>query len=122
MSPKLMIWTSVVLSALAQVFLKYGLTRAQKNRAGGGPGVLGLLVSVITQSFVWLWGLCFVLATVLWLLGLQRLDLSYAYPLVSFGYVLVSILSVLFFHERVDGNRWAAIAVISVGVMLIAGS
>ena len=121
MSPKLMIWTSVVLSALAQVFLKYGLTRAQKNRAGR-PGSVGLLLGVISQSFVWLWGLCFVLATALWLLGLQKLELSYAYPLVSFGYVLVSILSALCCHERVDGNRWAAIAVISVGVALIAGS
>jgi len=116
-----MIWTSVLLSALAQVFLKNGLTRVQKNRADQ-PGLLGLLLGVISQSFVWLWGLCFVLATTLWLLGLQKLDLSYAYPLVSFGYVLVSILSAMFFHERVDGNRWAAIAVISVGVMLIAGS
>lgn len=121
MSPKLMIWTSVVLSAVAQVCLKHGLTRAQKNRAGRS-GIRGLVVGVISQSFVWLWGLCFVVATALWLLGLQRLDLSYAYPLVSFGYVLVSILSALFFNERVDINRWAAIAVLSIGVMLIAGS
>ena len=121
MSPKLMIWTSVVLSALAQIFLKYGLTLAQKNRAGR-RGLLELLLGVIRQSFVWMWGLCFVLATALWLLGLQKLELSYAYPLVSFGYVLVSILSALFFHERVDGNRCVAIAVISIGVMLIAGS
>jgi undecaprenyl phosphate-alpha-L-ara4N flippase subunit ArnE len=108
MSPKIMIGISVVLSALAQIFLKYGLTRAQKNRAGR-PALMGLLIGVIRQEFVWL-------------LGLQKLELSYAYPLVSFGYVLVSILSALFFHERVDGNRWAAIAVISIGVMLIAGS
>jgi undecaprenyl phosphate-alpha-L-ara4N flippase subunit ArnE len=121
MSPKIMIGISVVLSALAQIFLKYGLTRAQKNRAGR-PALMGLLIGVIREEFVWLWGVCFVLATALWLLGLQKLELSYAYPLVSFGYVLVSILSALFFHERVDGNRWAAIAVICIGVMLIAGS
>jgi len=121
MNAKLMIWTSVVLSALAQVCLKHGLTQVQKRR-NSGSGLSGVVVGVISQSFVWLWGLCFVLATALWLLGLQRLDLSYAYPLVSFGYVLVSILSAVFFHERVDANRWAAIAVLSVGVMLIAGS
>jgi len=120
MNPKLMIWTSVVLSALAQICLKHGLTQVQKKRAGAG--VSGVVIAVIGQSFVWLWGLCFVAATGLWLLGLQKLDLSYAYPLVSFGYVLVSILSALFFHERVDGNRWTAITVLSVGVMLIAGS
>ena len=121
MSPKLMIWSSVVLSAVAQICLKHGLTRAQKSASSRG-GLTNLILSVASQSFVWLWAFCFVLATALWLLGLQKLELSYAYPLVSFGYVLVSILSALFFNERVDINRWAAIAVLSIGVMLIAGS
>jgi multidrug transporter EmrE-like cation transporter len=53
---------------------------------------------------------------------LQKLDLSYAYPLVSIGYVLVCVLSAVFFHERVDRNRWLAILVIGSGVILIAGS
>jgi undecaprenyl phosphate-alpha-L-ara4N flippase subunit ArnE len=121
MNAKFMIWASVSLSALAQICLKHGLTQVQKRRASHS-GLSSVVVGVVGQSFVWLWGLCFVVATGLWLLGLQRLDLSYAYPLVSFGYVLVSILSALFFKEHVDRNRWAAIAVLSVGVMLIAGS
>jgi undecaprenyl phosphate-alpha-L-ara4N flippase subunit ArnE len=121
MNPKLMIWSSVALSALAQICLKHGLTKAQE-RVSAGAGIPGLILSVASQTFIWLWALCFALATTLWLLGLQRLDLSYAYPLVSFGYVLVSMLSALLFHERVDANRWAAIAVLSIGVFLIAGS
>jgi len=121
MSAKLMIWISVVLSALAQICLKHGLTRMQA-RANQNKGIPTLVLGVISEVSVWLWGACFVLATVLWLLGLQKLELSYAYPLVSFGYVLVSILSALLFHERVDRNRWLAIAVLSIGVILISGS
>jgi drug/metabolite transporter (DMT)-like permease len=121
MNPKLMIWASVALSALAQIFLKQGLINLQRTM-GVDRSVLSLGWGVIRQGFVWLWGGCFVGATVLWLLGLQKLELSYAYPLVAAGYVLVSILSALFFRERVDRNRWAAVAVISLGVMLIAGS
>jgi drug/metabolite transporter (DMT)-like permease len=121
MNAKMMIWASVALSALAQIFLKQGLKNLQ-GTAGAGKSILSLGLGVVRQGFVWLWGVCFVGATVLWLLGLQKLELSYAYPLVAAGYVLVSILSALFFHERVDRNRWAAVAVISLGVMLIAGS
>lgn len=121
MNPKLMIWFSVVLSAVAQIFLKHGLNRVQSNTTRRG-GVAGTLFGIASQGFIWLWGMSFVVATGLWLLGLQRLDLSYAYPLISFGYVLVSMLSLLFFRERVDRNRWFAIAVISLGVLLIAGS
>lgn len=121
MNPKLMIWISVALSALAQVFLKRGLTKLHiQNREN--TGLLSLAFGVIRQEFIWLWGFCFVAAMGLWLAGLQKLDLSYAYPLVSLGYVLVTLLSAIFFHERVDGNRWMAVGVICVGVFLIAGS
>jgi len=41
---------------------------------------------------------------------------------VSFGYVLVNLLSWMFFQEKVDRYRWAAVAVISAGVWMIAGS
>jgi drug/metabolite transporter (DMT)-like permease len=113
MSPKLMIWLSVILSAVAQIFLKQGLSSLQKRRAGADPG--SIILGVVREAYVWLWGMCFVL-------GLQKLDLSYAYPLVAFGYVLVNILSAFFFHEKVDSSRWIAVAIIGMGVMLIAGS
>ncbi len=119
MNPKLMIWISVLLSALAQIFLKQGMNGA-KRRQASGP--LGLVLSVAMQGWIWLWAASFVIATVLWLLGLQRLDLSYAYPLLSIGYVVVNLLSMIFFHERVDGMRWLAVAIISAGVVLISGS
>lgn len=121
MSPKLMIWASVVLSAVAQVFLKEGMSRLQRQVQGEST-VATLAMGVVRQSFVWLWAGSFIAATVLWLVGLRHLELSYAYPLVAAGYVLVSLLSAFFFHERVDGNRWMAVAVICCGVMLIAGS
>lgn len=120
MTPKLMIWSSVVLSAVAQIFLKHGLNRARRNSPRGGTPAM--LLSVVTQPFVWLWAASFVVATGLWLVGLRRLDLSYAYPLISFGYVLVNLLSGYCFGERVDQNRWIAILVISLGVMLTAAS
>lgn len=121
MNPKLMIWASVSLSAVAQICLKHGLNRIRTSSSTlQRPAVMAL--NVAYEPFVWAWGMCFVVATSLWLLGLQKLELSYAYPLVSFGYVLVNLLSAFFFHERVDRNRWLAVAVICLGVVLIAGS
>ena len=121
MNAKLMIWCSVTFSALAQLFLKQGLSNLQRTM-GPEQSIWSLGLKVIRQGFVWLWVLCFGVATLLWLLGVQKLELSYAYPLVAAGYVLVSVLSTLFLHEQVDRRRWTAIAVISFGVLLIAGS
>jgi undecaprenyl phosphate-alpha-L-ara4N flippase subunit ArnE len=114
-----MIWISVILSSLAQLFLKHGLTKVQARRESG---IATMVMRIAFEPFIWLWGVSFVVAMGLWLVGLQKLDLSYAYPLVSMGYVLVTVLSYWVFNERVDARRWLAVAVISVGVILIAGS
>ena len=119
MSPRTLILISVLLSGIAQVCLKQGMNRVQRRSHSGW---LGVFVSVLRESFVWCWGLCFVVATSLWLIGLQRVDLSYAYPMVSLGYVLVSVLAMTFFKEQVQRDRWIAILVICAGVILIAGS
>ena len=48
MSPKLMIWLSVILSAVAQIFLKQGLSSLQKRRAGADPG--SIILGVVRDS------------------------------------------------------------------------
>ena len=122
MSPKVMIWISVILSGVAQIFLKQGMAHL-----GGVPTQerrrpLSLAIGVVTEKFIWFWGIAFAAAMALWLVGLQHVDLSYAYPLVSVGYVVVSILAAAFLGEHVDRNRWLAIGVIGLGVWMIAGS
>jgi drug/metabolite transporter (DMT)-like permease len=117
---KFMILASVTLSAFAQLALKHGLTRAQSRRSQ--PGVVALFFSIVTESAIWIWGFCFVLAMALWMVGLQSLDLSFAYPMVSLGYVVVTVLSAFLFNERVDAQRWLAVVIICLGVSLIARS
>ena len=122
MNAKLMIWISIVLSALAQVFLKHGMNRMHSRAAGLTRTVPQLIPDVLCEPWVWLWGGSFGVATALWLLAVQHLDLSYAFPLLSIGYLLVTVLSVIFFKERVDAMRWIAVSIICAGVIVIARS
>lgn len=122
MSPKLMIGISVLLSGVAQVLLKQGMVRVRERILQGTFRLARLVPAVVGQVYVWLWALAFVLATALWLLGLQRVDLSFAYPLVSLSYAFVSLLAAFIFGERVGVRRWAAIGLIGLGVMLIVGT
>ena len=50
MNPKLMIWASVVLSAVAQIFLKKGLSNLQRMPAAD-RGILSLGLGVIRRGF-----------------------------------------------------------------------
>ena len=113
MSPLTALWLSIVLGACAQVFLKRGVGHQQL--AAGPRSYLMLLRS----GWVWAWGLCFLLATALWMTAISAMQVSYAFPLLSIGYLVVAVLSIVFLKERVPASRWLAIAVITVGVALI---
>ena len=47
-------------------------------------------------------------------------DLSYVVPMTASGYILTAILGQLFLSEGVSFVRWAGIALISFGVLLVA--
>jgi drug/metabolite transporter (DMT)-like permease len=47
-------------------------------------------------------------------------DLSYVVPMTASGYVLTAILGQVFLNEGVSFIRWAGIALISFGVVLVA--
>jgi undecaprenyl phosphate-alpha-L-ara4N flippase subunit ArnE len=121
MSPRLLIWISVLLSGLAQVFLKQGTNRLA-SRVGAKPGALAAIVLGALEPWIWIWAGSFCVAAALWLLGVEYLDLSYAFPLLSSGYILVTLLSIIVFKEHVGALRWLAVGIISAGVAMIAVS
>ena len=47
-------------------------------------------------------------------------DLSYVVPVTSFSYVLSAMVAQAYLGEHVSGLRWAGIAVITLGVALVA--
>lgn len=108
MSPLAALWISIVLGACAQVFLRRGVASHQ-----------GSYLLLLRSGWVWAWGLCFVFATALWMMAISAIQVSYAFPLLSIGYLVVAVLSIVFLKERIPVSRWAAIAVITLGVALI---
>ncbi len=70
----------------------------------------------------WLWAalLVYALGTVVWILILQRLPLSLAYPFVSAVFVIVPLAGAWLFHEPLNLRYLAGLALIMVGVALIA--
>ena len=118
MTPAAALWTSIVLGACAQVFLKRGVS-PQSASPGSKPGPPPSGLALLFSPWVLAWGACFVVATGLWLVGLSRIEISYAFPLLSLGYPIVAILSMMFLGERVTAARWLAILVITIGVAII---
>ena len=106
MTPLVPIAGSVVLNAFAQISLRHSSTeRAASNNS----------------SKVWLaiWAVSFCVATLLWLMAIREADISYAYPLLGAGYVLVTLLAKWLLKERISPMRWVSILVISAGVLIV---
>jgi multidrug transporter EmrE-like cation transporter len=114
--------SGVLLNAVAQVLLKAGT-----NAIGGA---ISLTMSNAFETFVkvisqWpiLGGLaCYALSLVVWIMGLSRSDVTIAYPMLSLGYVVAALGAWMFLGEAISPQRLLGIAVILVGVVLLARS
>lgn len=65
---------------------------------------------------------CYVVSVVVWMLVLSRVDVSYAYPFLSIGYILTTVLGYMFFNEVITAERIGGIVLICLGVVLVARS
>ncbi len=65
--------------------------------------------------------LCLGVAMLFWLLALQRLDVSVAYPLLAVNYVFMLLLARWRFHEHVPLVRWLGVLCIFAGIALVTG-
>ena len=113
----LLILASVALVDIGQLFLKYGMN--QVGSLDFSQGILPLFLSVFSNIFVLVGTLFFVSSSFGWLLALSKVPLSYAYPIVSIGYVIVSVFSWMLFHESLSGLRILGITIIVGGVFFL---
>ncbi len=110
---------SIGLAIAGQLLMKRGMI------SFGTFPVSQLIVNIIPMflnPWVFVGLVCFGLSSVFWLVVLSRMELSLVYPMVSVAYVIVALLSWYFFRENLSVIRWAGIAVIVMGVVLISRS
>ncbi len=104
------ILVAVVLGTAAQLLLKAGTNAA--------PVGLGLALEPRILGGV----ACYAVSLVAWILALSRTEVSVAYPMLSVGFALNALLAWWLLGEGVNAQRLAGIAVIMLGVWLVARS
>lgn len=113
------ILAGVLLNAVAQLLLKAGtntLGVIQLTR----DNWLDTGIKVASQLPIVAGVLCYVVSLGIWIIGLSRTDVTLAYPMLSLGYIISALGAWLFLGEVISLQRLAAIAVIMVGVALLA--
>jgi len=124
MRPLFLILTSILLGVGGQISMKQGMVRLGSISLRFST-LFPTLWSMLTEVFVLLGIFLYLISTIFWLAALSRVDLSYAYPMISIGYVgyvLVLVLSWAIFNERLAFIRIAGVILICFGVLLVSRS
>ena len=116
-----LILLGVLLNAGAQLLLKAGV-RQIGNFEFSAANVWPISLQLAGNAPI-IGGLsCYVISVVVWIMALSRVEVSIAYPMLSIGYVVNAGLAYWLFGEAVGPQRLAGIAVIIVGVVIVAKS
>jgi drug/metabolite transporter (DMT)-like permease len=111
----------IIFNVIGQLFLKHGM-----NKIGNFKISLDTLLPVFIKAFLnpfVLLGLgCYVTGFLIWLIVLAKAEISYAYPLISLGYVLTAIMGWWLLGENVTWMRMGGIMITCIGVFIISQS
>lgn len=115
-------WISVALTVLFTVLGQYYQKLAADHWSGavtaeGGAAYRALLRERTVLAAI----VCLALAMACWLLALQRLPVSVAYPVLAVNYVVMLLLARWRFREAIPAVRWLGVFCILAGIVLITG-
>lgn len=115
------IFAGICLNAIAQLLLKAGVNAVGAIYLDAGNW-FATGIRLITQLPI-IGGLaCYVISVGVWIIGLSRVDVTVAYPLLSLGYLINAIGAWYFLGEAISAQRLLAITIIIAGVILLSRS
>jgi drug/metabolite transporter (DMT)-like permease len=117
----LFLFTGVLLNAAAQLLLKGGT-----NRLGvitlDADNWASTLARMAQEGYFVAGVALYGISLIVWIIGLSRVPVSIAYPMLSLGYIVNAIAAHYLFGEAVTAQRWLGIGFIVLGVYLVARS
>ena len=112
------ILTSIVFGVCGQLLFKKGALYLGPIELQMRQSI-AIVTRMLTSPHLLLGFACYAGGTFFWILALSKVDLSYAYPMLSIGYVLIFLFSWWLFGESVTPIRLLGTVIVCVGVYLI---
>jgi len=113
------IFITIVLTVYGQLIVKWQVNLAGPFPASNGDKIL-FLGKLLINPWVMSSMAAALLAGIAWMAALTQLNLSFAYPFMGLTFVLVLLLSAVFFQEPLTWTNILGVTLIVAGI--IAGS
>lgn len=118
MTNLLLILTGVLLNAAAQLVLKKGMSQIGAIQVDVNS-ILTMVLKVSMNLYVWTGLIFYVISFLVWLMVLSRVEVSYAYPFLSIGYIIAAFVGYFYFGESMTLSKIGGIVIICLGVFLL---
>ena len=115
-----LILSSVLLNCSAQLLMRKGMLL--NGEVTGMENLWSSVPHMLTNLYLWGAMVCYAISIFVWMVVLSKVEVSYAYPFLSVGYVLSAVAGYLWFAENISPIRIVGIIVICLGVILISRS
>ena len=116
-----LLMTGVLLNAAAQLLLKAG-TNAVGQFEFSAQNILPVGMKLAFEPHIAGGLACYVVSVAVWIVGLSRVPVSIAYPMLSVGYIVNAVAAGYLFGESLTAQKLAGIGFIVCGVYLVARS
>jgi drug/metabolite transporter (DMT)-like permease len=115
-NPWLQLWLSTACVTIYELLLKRGaLDTAHLSPRWAWTGLTGL-----ASPYVWVAIVFVIISLVTWLHVLRYIPLSVAFPISQIVHVLIPLCSWLFLGEVIISVRWCGIALVLLGLAVVA--
>jgi undecaprenyl phosphate-alpha-L-ara4N flippase subunit ArnE len=104
--------SACLLTCLGQISQKYAVESWRTESQSSVWAKLG-------TGWLWLALACLGLGMLLWLIVLQHLQVSIAYPMLSLNFVLITLAARFIFREHIDRRHWVGVGLIMLGVLCL---
>jgi len=110
----------ITLGAFGAILMKMGANNIGPAEISSFSQLIGFLFRMLT-NFVLVAGIfLYFLSALTWSYLLTRLDISFVQPILALTYVVTPILAIFLLGEHMPPLRWLGIAVIILGVFIVA--
>ena len=116
-----LILAGVLLNSAAQILIKKGMLLIG-HFDFSLANILPVGLKLTTSPCVVAGMLSYAVSILIWFMVLSRVDVSFAYPMLSIGYIVAALAGKAMFNEPLTMTRISGILVICIGVYLISRS
>lgn len=118
----LLIVATDILESISQIFFKKGVLLFPNLHLNNIAEFILFLKCVVSSPMIWMGFIVMTVNFFLWMLVLNKVDLSVAFPVGSTSFLFVPVAAIFFLHENIGTLRWLGVILIIIGIFFVSKS